>query len=418
MECGFQTCLFTSGLKKRWRKVVVASGSKPQERKRRYFATCSRGIGDILGAEVKTMVTENVTTVAASGVGFEGDQETGYRAAMCLRTAMRVLEEIGYAEADPFDVYRAVKNSVDWKAYLGKHQTFTVSVRSSSGGDRAIRTRVKDAICDALVDHTNARPLPPSSPKEADVAIFVSFHDGELTIYRDLGGESLHKRGYRPPTIHASSLNETAAAATAVCAGLAKSGSSGMIVDPMCGSATLLIEAALLKLRIAPGLFRTSYPFEEWMDYDSAAWEVVLEQAREAEIEPSRVLEENSFLGNDIHPAAVELARENVDRAGLSEVISISEGDVEDLRVADGISVVLSNPPWGLRLADEDGEAWKKLGLFLKQNARGGDAYLICGNGEATKELRMRADSKRPVRLGNVDCRILKYHVLKAKDPA
>mmetsp|Transcript_7788 Transcript_7788/g.34683 ORF Transcript_7788/g.34683 Transcript_7788/m.34683 type:complete len:362 (-) Transcript_7788:1255-2340(-) len=347
MECGFQTCLYTSRLKERWRKVVVASGRKSQEPNRRYFATCSRGIGDILGAEVKTMVTRNVTTVAASGVGFEGDQETGYRAAMCLRTAMRVLEEIGYAEADPFDVYHVVKNSVDWKAYLGKHQTFTVSVRSSSGGDRAIRTRVKDAICDALVDQTNARPLPPRSPKEADVAIFVSFHDGELTIYRDLGGESLHKRGYRPPTIHASSLNETAAAATAICAGLAKSGSSGMIVDPMCGSATLLIEAALLKLRIAPGLFRTSYPFEEydetnfpiapiqhasascrayphtprnnrWMDYDSAAWEVVLEQAREAELEPSRVLEENSFLGNDLHPAAVELARENVSRAGLS----------------------------------------------------------------------------------------------------
>lgn len=136
-------------------------------------------------------------------------------------------------------------------------------------------------------------------------------------------------------------------------------------------------------------------------------------------------------------------------------MISISEGDIEDLHIPDRVSVVLSNPPWGLRLADEDGEAWKKLGLFLKQNARGGDAYLICGNGEvriplqtgftpssinyrpsrtpvphrlslahslacsqATKELRMRADSKRPVRLGNVDCRLLKYHVLKAKDSA
>lgn len=141
-------------------------------------------------------------------------------------------------------------------------------------------------------------------------------------MYRDLGGESLHKRGYRSKIIHASSLNECAAAAMAMMAAKDPSPTrpdSSIVVDPMCGSGTLLIEAAMLKLRIAPGLYRSEFPFQYWTDFNRKAWALVREEAEERQLRPENVFQDYSFIGNEIHEGSVSLARDNITRAGLRE---------------------------------------------------------------------------------------------------
>mmetsp|Transcript_5939 Transcript_5939/g.17867 ORF Transcript_5939/g.17867 Transcript_5939/m.17867 type:complete len:429 (-) Transcript_5939:1836-3122(-) len=404
----------------RRRGVTVSASARGRNdgrngERRRYFATCARGLGNVLADEIRSSVTDDLLEQNASGVSFMGTRETGYRAAMFLRTATRVLEQIGENYSDTYDVYRAVRSAVAWENFIFEKQTFTVLVRSSGGRAHGIRTRVKDAICDELVSLGRGRPLPPDQPSEADVALFVSVHQENLVIYRDLGGDSLHKRGYRPRKMHASSLNECAAAAMALMADVANLSSRSLVVDPMCGSATLLIEAALLRLRVAPGLFRRRFSFENWPDFDKNMWNLLREEAQGVQLSPEDVFGDQCFVGNDIHSGSVELARENIDGANLGNLVAVHHKDVQELHLSRPADVVLSNPPWGLRLGEEE-EAWSQLGRFLKSNGANGDAYLLCGNSEVSRHLRMKADRKWPVRLGDVDCRILKYHILPPKE--
>lgn len=271
--------------------------------------------------------------------------------------------------------------------------------------------------------------------------LLLSLHGGEVTLYRDMAGSSLHKRGYRSNSIlHRSSLNEAVAAGMLYLAGFQVDGSfqarrpastgspppaaTGqgavesvpkkqlVICDPMCGSGTLLIEAALLRLHVAPGLYRESFPFTLWSDFDQSGWEALVDAAIASQRQDEDM--DMELVGNDIEPAALALAERDLRRTNLSHAVRLFQEDADELLLGQQAHLVVSNPPWGRRLSGED-EAWYSLGTFLRNNARGGSAMLLCGDPAITRGLRMRVRKKSPIRVGDVDCRALAYDVLPAK---
>lgn len=421
-----------------------------------YFATCARGLGDVLAREVAAAdVGGEVLDVATSGVRFAGDTGvTGYRACVWLRAAMRVLEEVRETaeleEGGGNGVYEFVRRAAPWAVLLdGGKLSFSVQVRVSVGaeprkmrgrtevrgvqiGEHAAQVRAKDAICDALRDEGYEKPPRPESHATADVPLFLVIHRGEATLYRDLAGASLHKRGYRSEgTMHRSSLNESVAAGMLYMAGFQPDGSfrpekkktidgSGSpkgpltIVDPMCGSATLLIEAALCRLHVAPGLYRRDFAFQRFADYDEAAYKSVMEAAVAAQ-RPDDAMGA-VLIGNDINPAALALARRDLERTRLTGLISLHHADAQELALDSAPTLVICNPPWGLRLGGEM-VAWETLGVFLRRHAAGTTAVFLSGDVELTRGLRMRARKKVPVRIGNVDTRVLTYDVLPKRAP-
>lgn len=439
-----------------------------------FFATCPRGLGTYLAAEIESPhVNGTVVDVAASGVRFESPSfDAGMRACLWLRTAIRVLHEVAHSDfglrsenrkeqLDGEDVYRFVREEVDWGDLIGaRGLSFSIKVRvsgtssrpESRGGRRGhgrfhddrfregsfsrhggrepvfndvlVQVRAKDAICDAVRDAGFDKPLRPESHAAADLPIFVVVHQCSITIYRDMAGSSLHKRGYKDSIpIHRASLNETVASGMAYLAGLTPEGtfenastvgsadSSGelTVVDPMCGSGTILTETALCIKQVAVGLFRSDFAFERWDDFDPAAFSAIVAEA-EATAKKFEHRQVN-LIGNDINKSAISLARQVVRNAGLSECIQLCNYDIRDFDPRRAPTLVMSNPPWGMRLAEEE-DAWVDMGDFLRQHCTGSTAVLMSGDMGLTRGLRMRARQKHPVRIGNVDTRVLLYDVL------
>jgi 23S rRNA G2445 N2-methylase RlmL len=443
-----------------------------------FFATCPRGLGHYLASEVMAPeVGGEVTEVHASGVEFTASSiDVGYAACLWLRTAMRVLhllsrsDDIRAAGDDPdmYDsLYNFVQDSADWTTLLsGGRRSFSVQVREQEpaplrsqrqpfdswrhgGPGKVLPGRIadepsadliglhrsqictKNAICDALRDDGQDAPLKPESHATADVPLFLALHRGKASLYRDMAGASLHKRGYRYDTpMHRSSLNEAAAAGLLYIAGFRPDGSltpraqpenappdskagdpEGItIVDPMCGSGTLLTEAVLCRLHIAPGLYRREFAFQKWHDFNRAAFKAIVEKALKVQRPDSQLC--MRLYGSDISEAAIELARRNLSRLRMTDLVHLEVSDIADLRFARAANgmLVVCNPPWGRRL-DGEVEAWELLGRFLRQHARGGRAVLLSGDASLSQGLRMRVGSKVPIRIGNVDCRALVYEV-------
>lgn len=439
-----------------------------------YFATCARGLGEYLAREIEAdQVNGEVLDIASSGVRFRASEPghiTGYKACIWLRTAMRVLLELGsgnicaekdnegwqnFSFADA--IYDFVKNCADWSYFLdGGLLSFSIQVRVSDGnhgkfahsrrpqskgrrfnntfsrldiftpGEHTVQVRVKDAICDALRNAGAEKPGKPTSHADADLPLFVVVHGASVTLYRDMAGASLHKRGYRSDAaLHRSSLNESVAAGMLYMAGFQPDGSfrckkpwkedsrtarkALVIVDPMCGSGTLLIEAALLRLGVAVGLYRESFAFQAWVDFDANAFQVIIGEAVSAQRSDDNVAA--TFIGNDANPSALALARRDLERTRLSGLVSLHQGDVRELRLPRAPTLTISNPPWGMRI-DGENDAWEGLGFFLRKFAAGCTALFLSGDRAVSRGLRMRARRKMPIRIGNVECRALLYDVL------
>eukprot|EP00850_Spirogloea_muscicola_P023399 SM000354S13394 [mRNA] locus=s354:26595:28051:+ [translate_table: standard] len=287
--------------------------------------------------------------------------------------------------------------------------------------------RARDAICDALRDANGGwRPDPPGAGAGPDLPLFLSLFRGRATLYRDMSGPSLHKRGYRA-AMHRASLNEGIAAAILMLAGWASEdgGDSRVLLDPMCGSGTLLIEAALMARRVAPGLLRNRWPFQLWHDFDGEAWE----EARKAAAAAERPAAHNvRLLGNDIHEGALALCELDATRAGVRDMLRLSHGNVLNYVPTAAPDVVVVNPPWGTRLADsrqaplsldEEGKwlesTWRDLGLFLKAHCRRADVYVLSGKASLTQQLRLKATRKWLLSVGGIDSRLLHYKVLPPK---
>lgn len=454
-------------------KTCATQGGLPQ--RNLYFATCARGLGQLLARELEAdPINAQVLEIAASGVRFRGSEEgyvTGYRACLWLRTAIRVLFEVSRGELDLAEtddsghvsraVYEFVKRCANWAYYLQDgSKSFSIQARVSEGlsnerkqrrasgerrtwrnekqrgggvwspsmypGEHTVQVIAKDAICDALRDEGAEKSQKPTSHSDADVPLFITLHGRSICVYQDMAGASLHKRGYRSDNaLHKSSLNESVAAGMLYLAGFRPDGSfskdrSGnengkveteplVIVDPMCGSGTLLIEAALLRLRVAVGLYRRRFAFEGWRDYDERMFKWVVEEAISMQRADADI--GATFIGNDLDGSALRLARKNLEQTRLSAVVSLHQCDTKEFFLPRAPTLTISNPPWGLRLEGET-EAWKKLGFFLREFGGGCVAVFLSGDSEVTRGLRMKARRKVAVRIGNVDTRVVIYDVL------
>jgi len=391
-----------------------------------------------------------------SGVNFEGDSlAPGYRANLWLRSAIRVLVALagGPLGTEPGDrrrgaevLYDLVRDcGVPWHEVIPPGCTFSIEPRLWSCTDilstQLLWARVKDAVCDAIKDARSEKPNPPAPGEVADVPLYVAAYQDTLTIYRDLSGNSLHRRGYRD-AMHKSPLNEAAAAGVLLLAGWGertKDGAEAVLADPMCGSGTLLLEALLIARNQAPGLSRQEgdWPCTRWPDFDKQAWAAAVQEARDL----ARPQWNGLLMGNDVHEGAFSLALRDTRRMGALDCVSLHNGDAAEWVPHQVPDLVVTNPPWGLRLTGgfgsndsrggavspiglepkSEGEletAWRALSTFLRAQCPDRDAYVLSGNRDAFNPLRMKPSAKWALGFGGVDVRLHKYHVLPPKPPA
>ncbi|MCO5606327.1 hypothetical protein L7F22_060514 [Adiantum nelumboides] len=320
---------------------------------------------------------------------------------------------------------------------LWKFRTFAVQTRTRDcfqvNNSMFASVRAKDAICDAIRHACGG--LKPSPPEDggptADVPLFLSVYRDKVSLYRDMSGISLHRRGYRD-AMHKASLNEALAAGCLTIAGWnqeikgfgdsnsGRANDSLSLLDPMCGSGTFLIEAALMACNHAPGLWRQRWPFETWHDFNRTLWTECWDMAVAAKRSPSKGL---TLMGNDFHEGALSLCMKDAKAAGVHDLLELSCKACEDYSPRAAPSLVLVNPPWGTRLGmnsmDEPENvipAWQELGQFLKQQCNHADVYVLSGNSSVTRGLRMKCDRKWPITVGGIECKLLHYYVLPPRN--
>jgi 23S rRNA G2445 N2-methylase RlmL len=374
----------------------------------RFFAACPLGVENALQQELRELGAGRIVK-RPGGCAFEGPPALGYACCLWLRSAVRMQEELAYGRVTGREDLYELTQTIDWSRSITPLQTLAVdaSIRDSFANDsRFPALVVKDAVCDQFRDRTGRRPS--VDRQQPDLPIKLVLQRDSAVIYRELGGAPLHKRGYREIQ-HKSPLNEALAAGLLLLTGDSLQDS---VCDPMCGSATLLIEAAFLAADRAPGLSR-SFAFERFVDCDTDAWRQIYDDA-EARAESGARQRRPLLLGNDRHPGALAIAREAIRNAGLTDAIRLTEGDARSFVPDAPPSLVVCNPPYGQRLDDDDealADSWRSLGNFLHDRAQGAMAFVLSGRAESTRHLGLRADRKWTVKNGPIDCRWVKYSI-------
>ncbi len=374
---------------------------------RSYYAACTLGLETVLAGELQALGGQRVE-VRRGACAFVGEPAVGYAACLWARSAIRVQEELARGRARDRDELYALARTVDWTRSITWLQTFAIdgAVKDSFANDTRFPVLVvKDAVCDQFRDRFGKRP--DVGKDRPDLPIKLVLHGDEAILYRELGGEPLHKRGYREIQ-HKSPLNEATAAGLLLLTGWDK---RRALCDPMCGSATFLIEAAWLATDRAPGLGR-SFAFERWQDVELDAWRRLYDDA-EARAQRGAANCPPLF-GNDRHPGAIALAQKALAAAGLAGRVQLTHGDAADYEPPAAPGLVVTNPPWGDRLQAEPealAASWRALGAFLHRRCRGASAFVLCGDPGLTQHLGLRASGKHPLRIGTIECRWLRYEV-------
>ncbi len=378
-----------------------------------FFATTPKNMESLLADELRVLGAESVRETRA-GANFSGTLADAYRICLWSRIANRVLLVLShYPAADPDALYQGAIN-IPWEKHFTPSETFAVELNTSQSQithSHYGALKVKDAIVDQFRAQTGTRPW--IDTNQPDIQINVYLRRDEATLCLDLSGASLHKRGYRESGVTAP-LKENLAAAILMRAGwpeIAKK--SGSLVDPMCGSGTLPIEAALIAADIAPGLQRKHWGFLSWKQHDTKAWQGLLSEARTRKVEGLKKLP--VIQGSDCNPSAVHAAQTNVEQAGLAEFITIGQLELEQCRAAnpDQPGLVLINPPYGERLGAESNlpDLYFRTGQLLKEHFLGWHASLITGNPELGKKLGLRATRMHSLYNGRIECKLLHFDV-------
>ena len=364
------------------------------------------GLEDILAQELVELGANNVEK-GRRMVAFTGDKALMYRANFALRTAIRILKPIKHFRAKSADqVYDHIKE-IDWSKYIGDGKTFSVdSVVYSEefSNSRFVTYKVKDAIVDQFRERTGKRPN--ISVADADIRLNIHISEDKATVSLDSSGDSLHRRGYRQEAVEAP-LNEVLAAGMILMTGW--KGETDFI-DPMCGSGTLAIEAALIARNIAPGVFRKKYAFEKWHDFDAALFdEIYNDDSREREFE-------HHIYGYDIDYLAVNMSKANVKAAGLSADITIEQQDFKDFRGHEGKAIMVTNPPYGERISTPNLlETYKMIGERLKHAFKEGEAWILSYREECFQQIGLKPSVKIPLYNGSLECEYRKYSIFDGK---
>ena len=356
----------------------------------KFVASSPRGFGDLLAAELRSFGATDVRE-RALGVEFSGPLAVAYRACLESRVASRVFLVVADFDA-PNDAafYEAVRG-IDWLAHIDPSRTLACDFTGKHPAITHTRfgaLRLKDGICDQLRDATGRRP--DIAPERPAVRVHAHANGPKVTVSIDLSGEGLHRRGYRTQAGEAP-LRENLAAGILLRAGWPeKSAAAAEFLDPMCGSGTLVIEAAMIAAGIAPGARRHYFGFFGWMGHDRSAWDAVKGEAQAREHRPAFTLR-----GVDADAAVLEAARENAARAGVAEFTSFERGRLADsVPRATAPGFLATNPPYGVRLEDRDAARalMKELGAVLRANFGGWDAAILAGSPDAGLELGIRAE--------------------------
>ena len=364
------------------------------------------GLEPVLAKEL-TQLGANDVQIGRRMVSFKGDKELLYRANFQLHTAIRILKPIKHFKAlSADDVYEGVKD-IDWSEYIGNDKTFAVdSVVFSEEfrHSKFVAYKVKDAIVDQFREKTGQRPN--ISITNPDIRLHIHIADDQCTLCLDSSGESLHRRGYRQESVEAP-LNEVLAAGMILMTGW--HGETDFI-DPMCGSGTLLIEAALIARNMAPGLFRKEFAFEKWPDFDRDLFdEIYNDDSQEREFN-------HHIYGYDVDIKAVNTARLNIKAAGLSSDITVEEQDFKNFTQPKNKSIMVTNPPYGERISTPDLlGTYKMIGERLKHQFTGNEAWILSYREECFAQIGLKPSIKIPVFNGSLECEFRKYQMFDGK---
>jgi 23S rRNA (guanine2445-N2)-methyltransferase / 23S rRNA (guanine2069-N7)-methyltransferase len=383
------------------------------------FATCGRGLAPLVGEELRALGAVNVEE-RTGGVAFAGSLEVAYRACLWSRVASRVLLPIArFSAPDDKSLYQGVQQ-VRWSDHLGLEQTLAVEftqVRSQITHTQFGALRVKDAVVDQFREQTGERPS--VDPARPDVRINVHIEDDSATVSIDLSGDSLHKRGWRAANVEAP-LKENLAAALLLLGGwptLSRQGAP--LCDPMCGSGTLLIEAALIAMDEAPGLRRDYFGFLGWRGHDAELWRTLVHEAK-AIRKPGAPMQ---IFGWDESPDAIRATQQNLKRTGLIGQITVAQRSLSALEApGDRPGLLITNPPYGERLGEEVAlrPVYQELGDLLKRRFPGWRAGVLTGSPELAKVIGLRPARRHVIWNGPIECRFLEIPISadKPKDDA
>lgn len=370
-----------------------------------FFSPCPRGLETFLVDELKALGAADVESVPG-GVSFAGDWALCWRANLESRIATRVLWRVGedwYRSED--DVYQ-IAHSLPWERWFSKDMKLRIYVTASRSPLKSLNfvtLRIKDGVCDRFRETRGARPS--VDTRQPDVRIHAFLTADRATIYLDTSGEALTRRGFKQAKVEAP-LKENLAAGILKLSGWEP---GQTLLDPMCGSGTFALEAAMMALDIAPGIGR-SFGFEKLTSFDARQWNRIRTMAEQRR----RRTPELNIYASDIDPRQVANARANLAAAGIEGLVHFGEGDFVTLDAPAAEGVIVTNPPYGVRLGDEEElQAWyPQVGDHLKRAFAGWRAYLFTGDPALPKRIGLKASRRTPLMNGDIECRLLEYRIV------
>lgn len=365
-----------------------------------------KGLEQILAEELMLLGANDIQ-IQRRAVSFSGDNRLLYKANLHLRTASRILKPIFTFSAPNADVVYDKLKAFPWEKYMTVSDTFAIDSTVFSENfnhSKYLAYRVKDAIADYFSDKFNKRP----SVRLDNPSIMFNIHVSHqtCTLSLDSSGESLHKRGYKKENTEAP-INEALAAGMILLSGW--KGDTNFI-DPMCGSGTLLIEAALIALNIPPGIFRDEFAFEKWNDFDQDLFDEIYND--DSEERPFN----HKIYGSDISPQAIKITEENVRSAGLNKYIELKISSAQQLESLPNPCLMITNPPYGERINPSDLlSIYASLGTLLKHKFAGNTAWVISSDEMALNKIGMKPSKKIKLLNGALDCLYCKYDIFAGK---
>jgi len=365
------------------------------------------GLEEILAKEIENLGGQNIQ-LAKRAILYEGDQQVLYRSCYELRTALRILKPFHqFKTKHENHLYKKIKE-VDWVSKFRLDQTFAINAVTNSKyltHSKYVALKAKDAIVDSFREVYD-RQRPSIDLKNPNFRLNLHIgRDNVCTLAWDASGASLHKRGYRVQSVLAP-INEVLAAGMVLLSGWQK---DRPLVDPMCGSGTIPIEAALMACNIPPQRQRQQFGLMQWEDFDASLWQQV-QQAATAQIQKNPT----TILGYDKEFDALQAATKNIIAADLTEEITIERTPFETLKNPPKGGIIITNPPYDERLEEEDIFAfYKDMGHVLKHQFEGYDAWMISSNIKAMKKLGLRPSTKKKLYNGALECQFNCYELYK-----
>lgn len=366
------------------------------------------GLEEVLAKELQSMGAQDVEK-GNRLVKFKGDLGFLYKANLNARTALRFLVPIAEFQIRSEDHLYKQLRKLEWSEYMTQHQTMVIDAQVHSRQYRNsmfMALKCKDAIADYFRDNTGKRP--DVDKENPDVRFHLHIQDRFVTLSLDSSGESLHKRGYRQMT-NAAPINEVLAAGILKLTGWTE---HGTLMDPMCGSGTLLIEAALMAHNIPANIFREEFAFERWENFDENLWDKI----REISLNKEKNFH-GQILGRDKAPSAIQKAIYNVEKALFEGIIDIEAGDFFRSPKPAEKGTIIFNPPYGERLPHAE-DFYSKIGDRLKKEYQGYEAWIISSDLEAVKSIGLRPSRRIKLFNGSLECKLLKYEMYSGSKKA